>query len=77
MLPTIRQQIQAVLEEYTGTSLRTTKVEIVEDPRVYGTYAVRVTLPTPSEPLEFLVRQPFDADTVEEVEFASWPPTSH
>lgn len=72
------RQIREDLEAYTGR--RIAELEAVPDPRVVDVWAVRVTR-RGEEPIAFIWRflgpDAEPEDRLEEVEFTSWPPTSH
>jgi hypothetical protein len=71
------------IETYSGQKVK--KIEIVEDPKVSGTYAIRTLFEKdkPTEWSEWLLVH-FDkkwtkeiiSQNLEETEFTKWPPTS-
>ena len=72
-----RALIVAAVHAYLATSAEHVEVDVVADPVVEGTYAVRVRYPnrvaaTP----QFIVAAPYGVGDLEEVEFTAWPPTS-
>lgn len=71
----LHRVIDAAITEYMG--LKPDEVKFVADPHVSGTYGVRVT--TRHVEHDFIIHLSGNAvnqETIEEVEFTSWPPTS-
>jgi len=70
-------KMEKAVGDYLGTGQFS--MEVYPDPRVEGSWAIRVErVPKDDRPIFFLIRggSPIDAESLEEVEFTSWPPTS-
>lgn len=73
---TTRERITAAVTKYLGTE--PSRIDIVDDPRIEGSYAIKASVKRASKPIYFLFRQGAEltADDIEEVEFRTWPPES-
>ena len=68
-LPT---KAQDDLKDYVHITIDGNSVDVIEDPRVIGAYAIKVN----RQGLEFHLLWSAHHQDIEEVEFDSWPPES-
>lgn len=68
--------IQELLEKYTGKKM--TKVEVMADPQVHGVWAAKAWWGSGKRAMvqEFMLNVFEGEDSIEEMEFTTWPPTS-
>jgi hypothetical protein len=67
-----KKKLIAIVEAYLGRS--SFELHAIPDPYVAGVYALRVKFDDVN--VEFLLTDINDPESLEEVEFMSWPPTS-
>lgn len=83
--PSLSAIFTEAINQYTGRTFHENAVQVVRDPKVRGTYAIRVVnfYPDEQQPGDFLAILG-DADlsvdaideALEEVEYEKWPPVS-
>lgn len=76
---TIKEQCKKAIEDYTGVKVK--EIEVVEDNKVEGCYAMKAVMckrVCGKNTLYFLKTHsdPISYNTIEDVEFTSWPPKS-
>lgn len=77
----MRAALKAGIEEYSGATVES--MQVVADPQVAGTYAIRTRYKGEKEYCDWLITRFFTvktaneiAEMLEECEYESWPPVS-
>ena len=71
-LELLPEEAREALKDYVDITKQENQVDVVEDPRVIGAYAIKIN----RNGYEFHLLWSAQYQDLEEVEFTSWPPTS-